>query len=362
MVQSDVALGAEATRGRSGGARWLVVVLIALAILAAGWTALWFYAVHRAGAELDAAMAREAKRGRVWSCPDRAFAGFPLEIAMICRNPSFAGKSGGKPLTAQATALRAKVALYDPNRVVANIEGPLRVVADDKTDVKLSWAGATINLKGPMQFERASIELERPQVTIQHSGSESVGAAAASASIRMTALDRRSPKDSDQQIRLQVASLAAPMLDAVFGSSEPANVDATGIVSDVDAMTGSTLPERLEHWRVGGGRLKITDASLVKGSARLDLAGLLGLDDQHRPQGDLAVGMTGFEKLLHKAHVPVRAMSVGNLLGGLGLTSGNAALPDHGGRLPDMQLGLTFADGRVSLGPISLPAVLKPLY
>lgn len=365
MVQSEMAPGADTTRRRAGGTRWLVRLCVALLILAAGWTALWFYAAHRAGAEVDAAMTREAAKGRRWSCAERAFSGFPLEITMSCRGPSFAGKTGGKPLTARATALRAKIALYDPNRVVADIDGPLHMVFGDATDVNVTWAGLAINLKGPLQFDRASIDVRRPDVAVRQGGAEGPGvsAAAADASIRITALNRRSPKQSDQEIRVRIASLAAPVLDSVFGSSEPAEIDATGIVSDIDALKGATLPERLENWRAGGGRLKVTDASLVKGVARLEFAGLLGLDDEHRVQGDLAVGMSGFEKLLRQAHVPIRAIKVGNMLGGLGLMGSNAAaLPDHGGKQPDMQLGLRLVDGQVSLGPIRLPAVLTPLY
>lgn len=363
MVQSDMALGVHMGRRRSRGSRWPLYLLGPLVLLAIGWTALWFYVVHRAGAELDAALARETKKGRVWSCPERTFAGFPLEIAMGCRNPSFAGKVGGQPLTAQAVALRAKIALYDPNRVVADVDGPLHVVSGDGTETKVTWSGLAINLKGPLQFDRASIEIQRPQVAIQNGGDAVGSAAAASASLRITTLDRRSPKDSDQEIRIQVADLAAPVLDQVFGSSQPATVDVTGVVSGIDALKkGETLPQRLESWRVGGGRLKVADASLVKGTAQLEMAGLLVLDDEHRLNGDLALGMSGFESLLKRAHLPIRAISAGTLLGGLGLSAGNAALPGHGGRQPDMQLGLTLADGRISLGPITLPAVLEPIY
>ena len=49
-----------------------------LLLLAVAWTIGWFYMRHRVTAGLDAWLASEARRGREWTCPDRAVGGYPF--------------------------------------------------------------------------------------------------------------------------------------------------------------------------------------------------------------------------------------------------------------------------------------------
>ncbi len=63
---------------------WLYGPFMLLVVLAAGWSAFWFYARGRIATEIDTALAREVERGRTWTCTDRSIGGFPFRIELRC--------------------------------------------------------------------------------------------------------------------------------------------------------------------------------------------------------------------------------------------------------------------------------------
>lgn len=361
MVQSGAALGAPTRRRREGRTRWLLVILVGLAVLTCGWTALWFYSTSRAGRVVDAVIAREARNKRIWACPDRQFRGYPLTIMLACREPSFVGELRGRLVKAHAMALRASVSLTDPNRVVVAVDGPLRIEIGGDADVTADWSSFQVNVKGPLGFDRAAIEIERPKVTVDMPYSGTASGAAVRASLRVRQLAPRMPLHADDQIVLAVSGLTSDLLDENFGSSGPADMDASVVVGDVGTASGRTVPEWLDSWRRGGGRLSINAATLSKGPTKIELGGALSLDDAHRLAGDLAVGLTNVDGLASHLHLPANAAGIGKILGAL-LGGAAKTSAGDGAKAAAMTITLALSGGRVYWGMLPLPVLLRPLY
>ena len=70
---------------RSGGRRYVVLLLLVLALFA-GWSALWWYAAGKAEETIAGWIAREAQAGRVYTCGSQTLGGYPFRIEVDCRN------------------------------------------------------------------------------------------------------------------------------------------------------------------------------------------------------------------------------------------------------------------------------------
>src|ERR1700739_1020160 len=87
---------------------WGLFVAPVLLVIAAGaWSAFWFYAASQVDVQADAWRAREAKSGRVFDWPNRAVAGYPFRLEVLCRDPSVALVS--QPASQSAVPITAKL-------------------------------------------------------------------------------------------------------------------------------------------------------------------------------------------------------------------------------------------------------------
>jgi hypothetical protein len=346
--------------GRRRRRRWLLLPIVCLVLLAAGEAGLWFVAVSRAGTMLDAWMGHEAERGRVWTCPQRRFSGFPLQIAVECIGPTFAGTAGGHRVSGSLTALRADVAVYRPNHPVARLEGPVAVKLDDGRELTIEWASCAIILDAtPFAIGRAGVEIERLVATVTSDTEDPTTITAARASVHASRLSPQSLDEPDLQIVASVADAAVPALDRMAGTSDPITGEALVSVTRGDLLADGSLDARLEAWRTHGGRLEIGRAFATKGTSHVDAEATLALDEQHRLQGDVNATISGVDTVMRRLGLPSQAATLGSLFAGLLGTQARASVPPP----PNgASVALTLANGRVYLGPFRLPVALRPLY
>ncbi len=100
--------------------RWLVIVLI---LLAAGYSAAWFYAARKIEQQVDQAAFRLGERGIRFDCGDRQVVGFPLSLTLSCDGIAYDDPK--RNLRAATGALDAQAALFQPLTPVAQLQGPL---------------------------------------------------------------------------------------------------------------------------------------------------------------------------------------------------------------------------------------------
>jgi hypothetical protein len=70
---------------------WPVLILPTLVVvLAAAWSAFWFYAASKVDENVDVWRAREAAAGRNYDCANRSVSGFPFRLEVRCSDVSVA--------------------------------------------------------------------------------------------------------------------------------------------------------------------------------------------------------------------------------------------------------------------------------
>ena len=336
---------------------WLYVPFALLLLIAAGWSALWFYGRSRINAEIDTFMARQASLGREWSCPNRSIGGFPFRIEGRCTDPGYRqqtaeGEVAGslKGLTVVATTAGA----FNLAHVVTEFDGPLTVKAAGAADTVTTWTSARSSVRGGInRLERVSIEVENPVVTIG-------GGAVRWSADKLTAhlregVDAANPGAYDLAVKVERAM--APEADALLNSADPINLELDSRLLKVGSIDRKDWRQTLENWRANGGTVKIEQLKLSKGAPRLEATGDLRLDDQRRPEGRLDASFVNAGALLQQ-------FGVGGGAGGLvGALLGGARRPEAQRRETTMRLPLTLENGRVAVGPFRIPGLqLRPLY
>ena len=359
----DVAWGGVRSRPRR---TWILFPLVTLLVLAIGGTALWYAAVNRAGTEFDAWLAREASLGRVWTCPNRTFHGYPLQIAFDCTAPTFTGETRDGTVTGTAKALRAYVLIYQPTRITADLEGPVEVRTADGRDVSVNWRSLEIGVKGlPFAIDRIAFDVDGPVATLKSDDGSVPLLSAGQASVHVRRVLSASDGDAGFEVTAHLADGIAPMLDRISGSKDPVGAEILATITRADPLERGPLARRLEGWRLGGGRVEITDAKVTKGQAWVAANGTLDLDDARRPRGDLDASFAGLDPVLKRLGIPLPTAKVAGLI--LGSLFG-APKPTSSAGGPDatsagaMRLTLTLADGRVAIGPVPLPVRLGSVY
>ena len=146
--------------------RALIAVVVIVVLLAAGLSGAWFYLAHRLDGELTRAIETARAGGTAVECPNREVFGFPFRIGVRCDALSIV-RSGNRPLKASAGAVRTAAQIYQPNRIVGELDGPLRIdgQAFPPLDVrwKLAQASATFWTEG---LDRFSVVSEEPKVAV----------------------------------------------------------------------------------------------------------------------------------------------------------------------------------------------------
>ena len=356
--------GVVLRRGRRRLGALPIVLLLSVAILVLGWTALWSVARQQAGAALDGWIAAEAAHGRSWTCPDRSIDGYPFRIAISCRDVGFAGLVDGSQGEGHLAGLTAQAWLYEPSAVYVTLSGPMALTtADHHADFSLAWERFGAKLRGIFgERRRAEIvgegfALTRPGGTggfarrIELRAGPAVGTAGADAAAATTA--------AADAVDIALSGIAAPPLDGLTGDNAPLD----GVFSGTVTRAFGDLPDlgtaTVERWRRAGGRLDIANVALTKGPLTLGAAGQLGLDEAHRLQGRLDARFGGFEPLAKRYGISLGAVQVGGLLASLlGTKAAPAVAPAPG----TVALPVTFTDGTVTVGPFKTGLRLTPLY
>ena len=131
MMQADRRLprrGAPpaAVRSRPRRRAWPVLgVVAAIVVVAAGWSALWYYAANVADRTLAGWVAREAAGGRIYTCGSEGTSGFPFRIQTHCTEAAATLNSVQPPLAVAAQDITFTAQVFRPTRLVGDITGPL---------------------------------------------------------------------------------------------------------------------------------------------------------------------------------------------------------------------------------------------
>lgn len=333
---------------------WLYGPFMLLVVLAAAWSAFWFYARGRVATEIDVALAREAERGRSWTCANRSIAGFPFRVELRCNALTLTSTRWGDAVRVETGPAVAVGQIYSPGLVIFEVSSPAKATLPEGRTLDLTWKtlDASLAWRSPERFALVASE-PRAMLTAPGLATENWGAATLETHLRRN--PTRPAIEQAVDIAIAAKGTILPPIDALLGNTDPGEIDLQATLTQAESFRKGFNPDALESWRTANGTFELTRLVSTKGKARVDGSGQLQLDPLHRVAGDLQLAAAGIEQ--------IGGLRIGNLLGGLGGFLGgrggnNAAAPGLT-TLPPISL----REGRVFIGPFRLPLQpLQPLY
>jgi len=355
--------------------RWRIALPLALvAVLAAAWSAFWYFASTKAETEFANWRKREAAAGREVACGTQTIGGFPFRIELRCTDPAVNLRK--TRLSLQAKDMLAAVQVYQPSLLIAEFAGPMTV--DDEAHGQkfaLDWSLAQASVRGLPRPERVSIALDKP--TLARLGAESLAHAEhAELHVRPAPRLPQDPPAIDVVLELTQALISLPRVP-----DKPINADIAGTLRGLDDLSPRPLPQLLRDLAAKNGRLDITKARVQQGDVLGTGSGTLRLTARGTLDGELQLTVAGIDQLMAMLGVDKavgqasqRALSriapglnLDQLLGprgGAALAAAGAAMLGQPAELEGRQavtLPLRFTDGVVFLGPLKVGEV-APLF
>lgn len=356
-----------AVQPKTGWRLGLFLPYILLLVLALAWTAGWFWIRGKAVSEMDAWLAREAEKGRQWTCTDRSITGFPFRLELRCTSLSFARADGSFTL-GPVTAI---VQVYNPRHALLEAVGPFRV-RQDELNAEVTWATLAASFQGKSDgFTLASLVVTEPKGSVTGAAPDPIDFSVKRLELHARPTPGRFESDGAVDASLRAAQAAIPQLDALSGSAEPTDIGLDATIEQATVLRTGRVVNELEKWRKAGGRLDITQLSLVKGPQQANARGALALDEAHRPAGQLELRAAGLDSLIGQAmgqrfgaeKGALIGSLVGGLIGGLQPKKTEPPEPAPGGSGLKALPPLKIAGGRLMLGPFPVPHVtVPPLY
>lgn len=337
--------------------RLLAIIVTLFALAFGGWSLLWGAAARKTGQVLDAWIENESQLGRNWTCARRRIGGYPLDIQVSCADLQFRGQMFAENFAGSLSGFNATATVLQPDRVKLRLDPPFDgTTPDGDIDFQLGWSGLNVLIEGrPTALTRLSVDGDNSAVK---GSAGALGKLDARAKTLRAFVAPSSGAAAALDFQIAVNGVTAPSITGPLGLEAPIDATIGGTIFLADTAGGGGPAQRIERWRVGGGRVEVKTLQLTSGATKLSASGVLDLDEAHRPRGKLDAVFEGLNPVLRRLGVDPQIVAASSLL--------TSFLHNAPGKQPDapgtIRLPLRLGDGRVSIGPIRTPLTLSPLY
>ncbi|TMJ05617.1 MAG: DUF2125 domain-containing protein [Alphaproteobacteria bacterium] len=360
---------------------WLIAVpLVLVVVLAAAWSAFWYYASRAAEARINDWQAQQAKAGRVFSCGAQTVGGYPFRIEVRCGDATVELRDTQPPVALKLKEILVVAQVWDPKRLIAEFTGPLTTSDPGQApSINATWTLAQASVRGtPAMPERASIVADDLKLAGAAPGNPPLfDAKHVEFHARMQFGSWPHNPAVDLAVKLNAAS--APALGPY--TRDPLDADILAVLHGMKDLAPKPLPARLREWQAAGGRLEIQSARLAQGDALATATGTLALSQRGRLDGALQLNVAGLEKILPTLTGERKGTPPSLDRAAPALSAVDRAVPGLGARLAPQAQGLAtgllgllgrpveiegkrgvtvplrFTDGAASFGPIPLGQV-----
>jgi hypothetical protein len=256
--------------------RWIVWLGVAIVVVCAVYTAGWFYLATKLEDGTRVALEASRAQGNDAECVNPTARGYPFRMGLFCDSVSFSEAGSNVKLT--AGAFRSAGQIYDPARLVAELDGPATVTAPGAGTLALSWSQlrASARLAQPLP-ERISVEGAALKVA-REDGKPLVSADSFEGHMR--------PNGADLDLAGRFGALAL----------DPAVVDgrvlpALSGEADVSVANGVSMVESGDHALRGKSGTIRTLALSLGGDGRISVSGPFSIDQAGLIDADLMVSI-----------------------------------------------------------------------
>jgi hypothetical protein len=362
---------------------WPVFLPLALVVvLAALWTAGWFYAASLARTNLAEWREREAKEGRVYTCGTEAVGGYPFRIEVRCSEPTAELRSNLPPVSLKAKEILAAAQIYQPTLLITEFTGPMTIAEPGQPPSFVAkWRLGQTSVRGtPAAPESGSIVVDDPSMDRVGSGGTATVLKAKRIEIHGRIAEGSAASNPVIDLVLRLTAASAPELHPLV--AEPLDADVTTALRGLSDFAPKPWPVRFREIQARGGSIEISKARVQQGDVIAVSAGTLSLTPGGGLDGQIQVTIVGLEHILKVLDVDrmVSQGEIGSALNALdrmmpgfgqfarqnaapGIVAGLGAM-SRGATLEGktaVTLPLRFSDGLVFLGPIPIGRV-PPLF
>ncbi|OAN53991.1 DUF2125 domain-containing protein [Magnetospirillum moscoviense] len=323
--------------------RPLPILVAALTVLAAAYSAYWFHVAGTLRKGLDEWAARV---GAQWDKAETS--GFPFRLTLTLTAPRLTVNGTGW----QADAVTAQASPFDLTRITVSAPGHHHLTSahgDVELTAETLTALVRLDLAGRLE-----------DVAVTGDGIASSGWQVGRIELSVTPL---APAIIDHQTATLQARLAAREL--TLAEDVPAFLGRTIGLVDLAAQWKGALPvdarpRSLKDWAASGGTIELTRLGIEWGKLALDGEGTLALDPAGQPLAALSTRVRGLPVLLDQlAEAGLIQPDAANAMKFLLMM---LSKPDAQGR-PAINAPVTLQDGAVFLGPALLtriPPIIWP--
>ncbi len=322
--------------------RWMIWVVGGLAVL---WGGYWFAgstALERATVQW---FADQPAQGRVASYSSLGVDGFPNRFDLTINDLHLADPASGYGW--DAPFVQVLTLSYTPWHVIAALPDS-QTLHTPTGDIALQSAKLQASV---IVTPGTALALDRTTLVGSTLAATGQGWTLGAAELRLAT--RRDPsRDAAHQIGAEVLGLTPdPALMAVLGTTSP----LPGVIDRLHLDATATLTAPLDRYAtdIHASEIVVKDLSMLWGDLAITTSGTLTADATGRAAGRLTLRVENWRRL-----IPV-LVGTGMVDAGVAPTVENmmAALAKPGATV--LEIPLTFAKGRISLGP--LPIGIAPL-
>jgi hypothetical protein len=365
---------------------WPVVLSVALLLLlAAGWSAFWFYAAGKAEETITGWLEREAQVGRIYNCGSRSIAGFPFRIEVRCAGANAQLRNLQPPLSLRLPEVLIAAQIYQPTLLISEFTGPLDIAEAGQPAVLASWTIARTSVRGnPQSPERISVVLDNAAIDRRQGAASERLFAGNHVELHARMAEGSIRESPVLDIAINLVSASASGLHPL--AKIPTDLDLNTTLRGLKDLAPKPWPARFREIQESGGRIEVKNARVKQSDWLLVGAGNLGLTPNGRLDGELRLTIAGLDKLLQTLGVEYLSRpgagsdrlnsainALDRLLPGLGSVArehagaGAAAGVSLLGEPAQLEgraavsLPLRFVDGTAYLGPLAVGQV-PPLF
>lgn len=323
---------------------WIAIVIL---LLAGGLSGAWYYLAGQLEAQVARVIDGARAEGTEIGCPGRTVFGYPFRLGVRCDAVTLEmpGDARGQGLRATAGALRTAAQIYRPNRVVAELDSPLLVDAQQTAPLDIRWqlaqASASFWTDG---MDRFALVADRPVVALTQPAAGRLPLFEAG---RFEAHARRRDGDLDIAVSSANGRVVAPDAPALPAFDASADLTITGAADWLAGrMYGHTPGEAL-----AGREGTLRSLKLDLGEASAELSGDFAVAANGLVSGDFELAVADPQRIaaLVGAAMPQLASVAQSLASAIGFVGRS----ENGRNI----VALTLRDGNLSAGVIPLGQV-----
>lgn len=141
---------------------WIAVIVVVLFAILTGF---WFYAASELDRVTSRAIEDAGENGVLVSCEGRDVVGYPFRLGLKCDDLTVSVPGNG--LEVDAGAFRSAAQIYQPNRVVSELDAPVLIEQAGSPPVELAWELAQASTSFWTEgLDRLSIATDAPRIAI----------------------------------------------------------------------------------------------------------------------------------------------------------------------------------------------------